>query len=158
MFPLILECSKHLEQYLDSLVAKGEPIECRELTAKYTTDVIGSCAFGIEMNALSDEDSEFRRMGKQVFATSFGQILRFRFRQIFPYLYNLLGSIMAPLEITTFFTKIIVDTMKYRDDNNIVRPDFVNMLMELKRHPDKLENISKYLKFFLLAIFKQFPR
>ncbi|XP_033314840.1 cytochrome P450 6a2-like [Bombus vancouverensis nearcticus] len=142
MFPLILECSKHLEQYLDNLVAKGEPIECRELTAKYTTDVIGSCAFGIEMNALSDEDSEFRRMGKQVFATSFRQILRFRLRQIFPHLYNLLGSIMAPLEITTFLTKIIVDTMKYRDDNNIVRPDFVNMLMELKKHPDKLENIK----------------
>lgn len=142
MFPLILECSKHLEQYLDKLVVKGEPIECRELTAKYTTDVIGSCAFGIEMNALSDEESEFRRLGRQVFAVSFKQILKLRLTQIIPRFYNLLGSILPPSEITTFLTKTIVDTMKYRDENNIMRPDFVNMLMELKKHPNKLENIK----------------
>ena len=149
MFPLILECSKHLEQYLDKLVAKGEPIECRELTAKYTTDVIGSCAFGIEMNALSDEESEFRRLGREVFAVSFKQILKLRLTQITPWLYNLLGSILPPSEITTFLTKIIVDTMKYRDENNIMRPDFVNMLMELKKHPDKLENISEHFTISL---------
>lgn len=144
MFPLILECSKHLGQYLDKLVAKDEPIECRELTAKYTTDVIGSCAFGIEMNALSDEESEFRRLGREVFAVSFKQILKLRLTQIIPGLYNLLGSLLPPSEITTFLTKTIVDTMKYRDENNITRPDFVNMLMELKKHPNKLENISEY--------------
>ena len=146
MFPLILECSKHLGQYLDKLVAKDEPIECRELTAKYTTDVIGSCAFGIEMNALSDEESEFRRLGREVFPKdiSFKQILKLRLTQIIPKLYNLLGSLLPPSEITTFFTKTIVETMKYRDENNIMRPDFVNMLMELKKHPNKLENISEY--------------
>ncbi|OAD56721.1 Cytochrome P450 6a2 [Eufriesea mexicana] len=142
MFPLILECAKHLEVYLDKVVARGEPIECRELTAKYTTDVIGSCAFGIDANALSDEESEFRRVGRQVFAVSFGQILRFRFRQIFPRIYDLLGFVLPQTEVTTFLTNLIVDTMKYRDEHNILRPDFVNMLMELKKHPDKLENIK----------------
>ena len=147
MFPLILECSEHLEEYLEKLVAKGEPVECRELTAKYTTDVIGSCAFGIETNALSDKESEFRRMGRMVFAVNFYQILRFRIRQAMPWFYNLLGYVLPPAEITTFFTKVIVDTMKYRNENNIVRPDFVNMLLELKKHPDKLENISKCVKY-----------
>lgn len=142
MFPLILDCAKHLEQYLDKLVLREEFIECRELTAKYTTDVIGSCAFGIEMNALSDEESEFRRIGRKVFSNSFGQILRFRFRQIFPRIYNLLGFVLPPMEVTKFLTNIIVSTMKYRQENNIVRPDFVNMLIELKKHPDKLENIK----------------
>ncbi|KOC60364.1 Cytochrome P450 6a2 [Habropoda laboriosa] len=142
MFPLILECAEHLEQYLDKVVAKGEPIECRELTAKYTTDVIGSCAFGIEINALSDEESEFRRVGKKVFATGFKQILKFRLRQAFPWIFSLLSYVTSPTEITTFFTKLIVDTMKYRNENHLVRPDFVNMLMELKNHPDKLENVE----------------
>ncbi|CAK9832945.1 Probable cytochrome P450 6a14 [Anthophora retusa] len=142
MFPLILECSDHLEQYLEKVVAKGEPVECRELTAKYTTDVIGSCAFGIEINALSDEDSEFRKFGRKVFATSITQILKFRLRQAFPWIFNLLSYVLPPSENTAFFTKLIVDTMKYRNENDVVRPDFVNMLMELKNHPDKLENIK----------------
>lgn len=154
MFPLILDCAKHLEQYLDKLILREEFIECRELTAKYTTDVIGSCAFGIEMNALSDEESEFRRIGRKVFANSFGQILRFRFRQIFPRIYNLLAFILPPMEVTKFLTNIIVSTMKYRQENNIVRPDFVNMLIELKKHPDKLENISKYIFYQLKMISK----
>ena len=142
MFPLILECADHLEQYLEKVVARGEPIECRELTAKYTTDVIGSCAFGIEINAISDEESEFRRVGRTVFAINWKQLLRFRARQMFPRLYNWLGYILPPTEITTFFTKVIVDTINYRENNNVTRPDFVNMLMELKKHPDKLENIK----------------
>lgn len=151
MFPLILECSEHLEQYLDKLVAKEEPVECRELTAKYTTDVIGSCAFGIEMNALSDQDSEFRRMGKKVFEPTFVQILKFRLRQSVPKLYNMLGYILPKSEITTFFTKAVVDSMNYRMEKNIVRPDFINMLLELKKQPDKLEGIGKceYLEFWL---------
>ena len=63
---MIFECAKRIESYLDILIAKGEPIEVRELAAKYTTDVIGSCAFGIEMNSFSDKESEFRQMGKEI--------------------------------------------------------------------------------------------
>nr|XP_031836318.1 uncharacterized protein LOC116428622 [Nomia melanderi] len=142
MFPLILECSEHLEQYLEKVVEKGEPVECRELTAKYATDVIGSCAFGLETNALSDTESEFRRVGRKVFSTSFIQVVRFRLRQAMPWFYRMLGYILPKSEITSFFTKVISDTLKYRSQNNIVRPDFVNMLLELKKHPDKLENIK----------------
>lgn len=142
MFPLIMDCSAHFEKYLDALISKGEPVECRELTAKFTTDVIGSCAFGIETNAMSDEESEFRKMGRKVFASSITQIIKFRLRQSTPWLVNLLSYVLPPSDIVQFFTKTIVDTMNYRKENKIERPDFVNMLIELKKHPDKLENIK----------------
>lgn len=142
MFPLILECSDHLEQHLDKVVKESDCVEVRELTAKYATDVIGSCAFGIDTNALSDKESDFRRVGRQVFQTSLGNVIRFRLRQAMPGFYKLLGYVLPEQEVTTFFTKVISETLAYRDENNIVRPDFVNMLLELKRHPDKLENIK----------------
>lgn len=147
MFPLMLECSERLEKYLEKVAEKGEPVECLELTAKYTTDVIASCAFGIETNALSEKESEFRRMGRTVFGVKLYQVLKLRIKQFMPWLYNLLGYVLPPSEITTFFTKVTMDSMKYRNENNIVRPDFVNILLELKKHPDKLENISKCIKF-----------
>ncbi|KOC58959.1 Cytochrome P450 6a2 [Habropoda laboriosa] len=142
MFTLILECSQHLEKYLDKQIEKGEPIECRELTAKFTTDVIGSCAFGIDMSAMSDEDSEFRRMGREVFAVNLENIARFKARQFLPKLYAMLGYVFSDKKYSPFFTKVVADSIKYRKENNIVRPDFINMLMELKEHPDKLENIE----------------
>ncbi|XP_076241058.1 uncharacterized protein LOC143183426 [Calliopsis andreniformis] len=142
MFPLIIECSKSLEKYLDKVVAKEEPAEVRELTARFTTDVIGSCAFGIDMNALSEEDSEFRRVGRKVFAVNLENILRFKMKQYMPKIYDLLGYIVPENKYSPFFTKIVRDTIKYRKEHNISRPDFINMLIQLQEHPEKLSNIE----------------
>ncbi|XP_017757738.1 PREDICTED: cytochrome P450 6B1-like [Eufriesea mexicana] len=143
MFPLILECAEHLEQCLDKVAEKSEPIiECREIAARYSTDVIGNCAFGINMNTLENERSEFRRIGRKIFDQDFILALRFTLRESAPGIYGLLSYLLPQTEITTFLTKVISDTIKYREENNVVRPDFINMLMELKKHPDKLENID----------------
>ncbi|XP_024883867.1 cytochrome P450 6A1-like [Temnothorax curvispinosus] len=140
MFSLISECADNLVQYMEKVVSENKPVECRELTAKYTTDVIGSCAFGIEMNALSDEDSEFRKMGRKVFNPTG---IRMRIRQMFPWLYKLFASYVLPqTETTKFFTRVIVETMDYRETNNITRNDFIDILRELKKHPDKLGDID----------------
>ncbi|KMQ92082.1 cytochrome p450 6a1 [Lasius niger] len=138
MFSLISQCAERLERYIEKLASKNEPIECRELTAKYTTDVIGTCAFGIEMNALSDEDSEFRRMGRLIFMPTWKTILRSRLKQFLPWVCDILSYILPKTEITKFFTRIVVETMDYRDANNVVRHDFIDILRELKKHPDKL--------------------
>ncbi|XP_017796733.1 PREDICTED: cytochrome P450 6A1-like, partial [Habropoda laboriosa] len=141
MFPLLIECAGHLEKYMDSVIITEESTDCRELTAKFTTDVIGSCVFGINMNALSEEESEFRRMGRKLFAPSFKQVIRETFRQFMPYLYEVFGQYLQPKEVDNFFVNVVKDTMNYRKENNIVRPDFIHMLMELKKHPEKLEKI-----------------
>ncbi|XP_078052785.1 cytochrome P450 6A1-like [Augochlora pura] len=142
MFHLITECSDQLEKYLEKLEEKGEPIECREVAAKFTTDVIGSCAFGINMNALSNEESEFRRMGKKVFSTSLSNLIKITFRESLPKLYFFLMSLQPYPKVTSFFIRVISDTIKYREENNVIRPDFVNMLIELKNHPEKLQDIE----------------
>ncbi|XP_076383636.1 cytochrome P450 6A1 [Megalopta genalis] len=142
MFHLIMECSEQLEKYLEKLEEKGEPVECREVAAKFTTDVIGSCAFGINMNALSDEESEFRQMGKVVFSTSLWAILKTTFRESLPKLYFFVMSLQPHPKLTSFFIQVVSDTIKYRQENNVIRPDFVNMLIELKNHPEKLQDIE----------------
>lgn len=142
MFPLILKCAERLEQCLEDAVKRGGSVDCFEISARYTTDVIGSCAFGINMNALSDERSEFRRIGKRIFDLD-KNILRSFLRQFFPRFYNLLGFVIPYSETSKFVTKFISEMIKYREENNVVKADFVNLLMELKKHPEKLQNISK---------------
>lgn len=146
MFPLILECSNHLEQYIETLASKDEPIECRELTAKYTTDVIGNCAFGIDTNSLADEDSEFRKMGREIFAPSWNNFIRMRLRQSVPWFYDMLGYILPQNQVTKFFTRIVMENIDYREKNNIVRHDIVDTLREIKKHPEKID-IGKYQSF-----------
>ncbi|KOC62019.1 Cytochrome P450 6B1 [Habropoda laboriosa] len=137
MFHLLLECSDHFEKYVDRLVAKGEPIECREISAKFTTDVIGSCAFGIEINALSDEDSEFRAMGRRVFQPNWKSIIRDRLIE-YPILFRIFGRFVIDHELIHFFQRITKEQIDYRIENNFCRYDFIDTLVDLKKHPEKL--------------------
>ncbi|KAK1122051.1 hypothetical protein K0M31_009896 [Melipona bicolor] len=142
MFPLVVECAGNLEKFLDRVADSGEPVDCREMSAKFTTDVIGSCAFGISMNALEDDHSEFRRMGRQLFMPTFKPIIRNIIRQFVPSLLNVFGRFLQSTEIDNFFISLVHDTMEYRKNNNVNRPDMINMLMELRKHPDKVNSIE----------------
>ncbi|XP_033229916.1 cytochrome P450 6k1-like isoform X2 [Belonocnema kinseyi] len=142
MFYLLLESSNHFEQYLEKIVPKNESIECRQLTSKFTMDVIGSCAFGIDINTLSDEKNDFTRMGRKIFDDSFRRSMRIKVRDLAPWLFKLLGPFLIDREMNDFFTNLISETMEYRKKNNVVRHDFVDLLLFMKENPDKLNDIS----------------
>ncbi|XP_076285570.1 cytochrome P450 6a8-like [Lasioglossum baleicum] len=142
MFALMVECSKCLEGYLNSAVSIEEPVEIRELTAKYTTDVIGTCAFGINMNAINEENNEFRQMGKRIFDGTTEHTLRLKTRLLWPKFYDLLGFVMPERTVAPFFTKLVMNTIKYRREHGIYRPDCINMLMEFKKHPEQIKGIE----------------
>ncbi|XP_078037570.1 cytochrome P450 6A1-like [Augochlora pura] len=142
MFFMIIDCANNLESHLEKVAVKGEPIDCRELAARYTTDVIGSCAFGINMNCMSGEESAFRKVGKEFFSTSITRLLRFRIRDMAPQLYTLLSYILPRPYGTDFFIDSVLNVIEYRKKNNIVRNDFINTLMDIRAHPEKLGNIE----------------
>ncbi|XP_046472545.1 cytochrome P450 6A1-like isoform X2 [Neodiprion pinetum] len=139
MFALILECADYFEKYIHILAEKGEPIDCREITAKFTTDVIGSCAFGLQMNAIGDEDSEFRKMGRKVFEVSLKARILQIMRTAAPWLYELIGISALPLDVQQFFMSSMKETIDYRMKNDFRRGDLVDMLIEIKNNPEKLD-------------------
>lgn len=49
MFPLIRACAEELDGVLAAEAERGMPIEMFELLARFTTDIIGTCAFGIQV-------------------------------------------------------------------------------------------------------------
>jgi cytochrome P450 family 6 len=144
MFLLISQCADHLEQTIEKVVNYDEPIECRELTAKYTTDVIGICAFGIDINALSDENSEFRKMGKAIVTPSWSNLLWYITKQSAPWLYDILANIIPESEATKFFLRTALENINQRQMHNITRNDFIDILIELKNNPDKINDIGEY--------------
>ena len=145
MFGLVLECADHLEKYVDQLISRDEPIDFSEISAKFTTDVIASCVFGIDVNSMSDESSEFRRIGKLIFdLKEFENGARLRMRLYARKLYELLGFIVPEKRFTAFFSRIVLDSMRYRKEHNVQRPDMIQMLMELKEQPQKMGDNRKF--------------
>jgi cytochrome P450 family 6 len=135
MFSLMSECAEQLQQYVDKPARNGDILEMKEVMARFTTDVIGSCAFGLNCNSFTDSNSEFREMGKRLFEPSVASNLRRRLRTLPPFLLKLLKPFhitVHPQEMINFFTGVVNDTINYREKNNVVRNDFLQLLIQLK--------------------------
>lgn len=132
MFSLMTECAEQLQQYMDKPARNGDILEMKEVMAKFTTDVIGSCAFGLNCNSFTDSNSEFREMGKRVFEPSVASNLRRRLRALPPFLLKLFHVRVHPQEMINFFTGVVNDVIDYREMNNVVRNDFLQLLIQLK--------------------------
>ncbi|XP_058807990.1 probable cytochrome P450 6a20 [Phymastichus coffea] len=136
MFYLINECTDNFAKYLESLAMKDDPVECRDLTAKFTTDVIGVCAFGLNTNSMSDDKSEFRKVGQDFLANSWTNTIRIGIRSLPYWMALILKPIARNEKMIKFFTNILTDTMEYRKKNGIRRNDFVDLLMDIKGRSD----------------------
>lgn len=90
MFYLLAECSDDLSRRLETEVGPC-PVEVRDLAANFTIDVIGSCAFGIQINALGDDNSEFRLAARKLSKPSYKATLWRMLRTSLPKIYKLLG-------------------------------------------------------------------
>lgn len=152
MFHLLLECADRLEKTLSIMGNDDSTIEVCEITAKYTTDCIGACAFGIDAKALSDEQSDFRRIGRKFVHLDRWRAFKVRFKQLCPGLFNSLKRFMYDSEINDFFIGTITKTMEHRRKNKDARRgDFVDLLNDLKNDdPSKWDGIGDMMILFLI--------
>ncbi|XP_065367004.1 uncharacterized protein LOC135959837 [Calliphora vicina] len=134
MFPIIINISEEFVKVFDKAVDDSEIIEVSDLMARFTTDVIGSCAFGLEMSSLRDPNNKFRMMGrKSIVEQRYGR-LGIAFRNSFPKLAKRLHMKDTLQEVEDFFMGIVKETVRYREENNIRRNDFMDMLIDLKNN------------------------
>lgn len=138
MFQMLLICGEQLDQAMRDCVKQKGPIDIKDMLGRFTTDVIGNVAFGLNCNSLKNPDSEFRKYGKMVFNTSFFDNLRIMGQLIAPDLLKLFNISTTPTKVNKFFMDVVKQTVDYRETNKIVRNDFLNLLIKLKNN----ENID----------------
>ncbi|XP_069687372.1 cytochrome P450 9e2-like [Periplaneta americana] len=131
-FPLIAELCEELKQCIEKSGPSGTEFEVKELCARFTTDVVASCAYGIRGNALQDPDCEFRRMGRDMLEPSFWKNIRFMIIIFLPRLARFLRLGFATPKVQEFFRRIIREVTTYREKNNITRYDYLQHLITLK--------------------------
>ncbi|XP_073813636.1 probable cytochrome P450 6a21 [Musca autumnalis] len=137
MFPSVVKVGGELIEVLDKLLVekKGASVlEIKELMARYTTDVIGSCAFGIECSSLKDPNAEFRLMGSRSLVEHKHNRLFIGFMASFCDLARKLHMKQTPDDIEAFFMRIVKETVDYREKNNVRRNDFMDMLIDMKNN------------------------
>lgn len=140
MFPIVVEVANNFQNVYKKLLKNESIIEIKDLNARFTTDVIGACAFGLDCNSLLDPNADFRRNCGNFFTKRRHHPLIEGFIMSFPKLAEKLNMKFIPQQVSDFFIKSVEETVAYREANNIQRNDFMSMLINLKNHSTIDEN------------------
>lgn len=112
---------------------KSNEVEVSEWLARYTTDVIGNIAFGLDCNCLENPETEFRKYGRKIFAiNSPFDAIKWLFVNSFQNFSRTMGFMLNPKDSADFFLKVFRETIEYREESKVERNDFVQLLLQMK--------------------------
>lgn len=160
MYPTMIEVAQRFNQCIArTVLAKEEPIavDVKELLARFTTDVIGTCAFGIECNSLDDPNTVFRTMGRKAFNEPRHKAFVIALIREYPTIARWLGMKMLRDDVSSFFMNVVRDTVAHREANLIERNDFMDLLIKMKNDEKvgiSIEEIAAQAFVFFLAGFE----
>lgn len=127
-------------------------MDCKELAARFTTDVVSSCIFDTDAKSFTDDgEAVIRKMGKDMLASDWKAVVYFILIFIFPFLRNFWKISLINKESENFFTNLMEEAVKYRQTNKIDRADYLNFLIQLKgkKNLTSLDMAAHGVTFFL---------
>lgn len=140
LYPLIQDVQFRMSKYINTELNNEtkEPFDVREICAKYTTDVVSSCIYGADAGSFTEKDPEIRAMGRKLMEPSGTFMFLMFIASAVPILRKVINLRFVPLEVQDFFVNLMEQALLYRKENNVVREDYLDYLIELK----KKKNIS----------------
>lgn len=134
MFFIISDKGQDLIKYIsDNYVSKQMTLSSKDISQRFTAEVIGSCVFGLDVNALKSTDvPDILHMAKETFDSTPLTALYLFFISTYRSLARSLKCRIFKTSVREFFIPLLSNTVKHREENNIFRNDFLNMVMNLK--------------------------
>lgn len=135
MFVLMDACVDEFRKALLPVAEHSENIGVKDFLARFTTEVIASCAFGLELHAIKNPDCEFRQNLKKILQPpTLPRMLKQMLRSLFPQVFKCLRLPLLSSSTDDFFRKIVSDTVEYREKTGVVRNDFIDLLLKIKHN------------------------
>jgi cytochrome P450 family 6 len=132
MFQILVDCGDELRACLEQSAANGDIIEVKDILAKFSTDIIASFAFGVQSNCLQNPHAEFRNWGRKIFQTNLKTGIRDLAVFLSPTLASVIKIPFVPPDVTKYFKRMVMETIKYRESKNVTRNDFMQLLIQMK--------------------------
>ncbi|XP_054740864.1 cytochrome P450 9b2-like [Anastrepha obliqua] len=139
MFSLMNEC---FNESLDRLHektkgGKSHDIELKGWFTRLSNDIIASTAFGLKVNSYVDPNNEFYSIGQSISNFRGTQMIKFFISTTMPIIQKLLGYNIFDKDKTDYFKRLVIDTMKYRQEHKIHRPDMIQLMIEAKQESEQ---------------------
>lgn len=130
MFPLIAECALTLRETM--MKSLGD-VDVPEIMCRYTTDVIGSCAFGVDPGSMKDPNSPFLKMSKRMFKIDRATICKRYLRTFSPRIFKWLNLRSYSPDVEAFFTSTISQVLEVRRNTGAERHDFLQLMLNVQK-------------------------
>ncbi|XP_048517335.1 cytochrome P450 6A1 isoform X2 [Dendroctonus ponderosae] len=132
MFATVAGKSPGLIRLVGLSVDANKPADIKEILSRFTTDVISEAAFGLDCKSLDEPDNMFRSIGREAFKPN---SIKLYIENLFPsqFLGNI-GYQAFSSRIVSYFSKVVNETIQYREKNNVQRNDFLQLMLQLKQH------------------------
>ncbi|CAG9860123.1 unnamed protein product [Phyllotreta striolata] len=147
MFETLIDCSSGLQKVLDKYAIINEPVDIKKILLLFSTDVITSVAFGLQVNSLENPQTEFRRYFEKLFEPSLTLLIKRLISLSFPqWLLVKMRFRLSRKEVEEFFVKVVNDIVEHREKNNVFRKDFMQLLIQIKNSgtTTNIENINAH--------------
>ncbi|KAK4874013.1 hypothetical protein RN001_013373 [Aquatica leii] len=133
MFTLISECAEEFTNYFEKQKQNFLDVEMKDVFSRFTNDAIANVAFGFKCNSLEDKCNEFYIRGKETTTFTGLRFLTFTLYTSFPRLAKFLKLPFFPISATTFFRRIVKNTINKREKEGLIRPDMIHLLVEARK-------------------------
>jgi cytochrome P450 family 6 len=136
MFPIVAEVVDNMLTRISQKSIESTQLDIKDISSRLAIDIIGRTAFGIECDSLFEKDNEFYRYGLKAFS-SLNVFKRFWVSR-FPEIARKLHITISNKEVVNFYRDIVLQTIKYREENNIESNDFMGMMIKMKNSSQPL--------------------
>ncbi|XP_062565064.1 probable cytochrome P450 28a5 [Armigeres subalbatus] len=149
LFPLIEDVCSRMTNYLKQ--NRGSIMDTKELSAKFTTDVVSSCIFACDAQSFTGENPEIREKGRKLIDQSFSSFLVIIFISTFPKLSKILNISVIPKSLESFFTNLMIEAIQHRDTSSTKRADYLDYLISLRKKKEisELDMAAHGVTFFI---------
>ncbi|KAJ0183252.1 hypothetical protein K1T71_001228 [Dendrolimus kikuchii] len=141
MVPLIRQCVENHMSYVKKIIDNDiTENEMKALVSKYALDIVGSCAFGLDLKVYDDSKNEFFEMAKSLTYST-------PLRRIIYVLEFFIPGIKSIFKIkkdkrADFFCNLVSNVIKMREDTLSARRDFMDLMIELRKEGKAIKRIN----------------
>ncbi|XP_059061356.1 cytochrome P450 6B5-like [Achroia grisella] len=131
MMHLMVERGDQFIKYVEHIISNQAEHKIHNLIQRYTLATIAACAFGIDIDDLTDKNpiiKTLHRIDREIFTQTFATEIDL----MYPGLFKKLNMSIFPKYVSDFFTKLTRSVISERQGKPTNRRDFMDLILELR--------------------------
>ncbi|XP_059061353.1 cytochrome P450 6B2-like [Achroia grisella] len=142
MIKLMTDRGNQFVDYVENIIENETEQKIHTLVQRYTISTISACAFGIDINDISDDNPIIKtlyKIDRELFSINFA----FELVLMYPRLFKKLNMTVFPKYVTDFFYKLTTSIISERGGKPTDRKDFMDLILEL-RSQKEIQSSNRY--------------